>query len=108
MRRRGFSLVEVVVAVLVLEVGILGSMGLVLAAARTLRAAEALEVGVAAVEGVADSLAGVSGPVSGRRIGQHGLTTWTVSGGTVRIRHQPVSGAPSVEAAVLVAAQAPP
>lgn len=101
---RGFSLLEVVVALLVLEVGLLGSAAMLLTAARTLGTAEALEVGVGDVEGVADSLAGASNPATGSRTTVHGTTVWVVAeGGVARIRHRPASGRPVVEMELLLA-----
>ena len=64
--RGGFSLVEVVVALVVFEVGILGVLAMILRAQRTLVAATALESASRAVEWLADSLAiaGWGGPGS--------------------------------------------
>ncbi len=54
--KSGFSLVEVVVALVVLEVAILGAVGIVVVASTTMTEAEVIEWGVSAVEGTADSL----------------------------------------------------
>ena len=64
--RGGFSLVEVLVALVVLEVGLLGVLAMTLQAQKTLLAAVALESASRAVEWVADSLsfAGWGGPGS--------------------------------------------
>lgn len=55
--RRGFTLVEVVIALILLEVGLLASFSLLLVASDSLRRAERLEMSLATAEGVADSLA---------------------------------------------------
>jgi len=56
MSGRGFTLVEVVVALVLLEVAVLGVVGTLALARRTLAEAEALERGVTGVERVVDSL----------------------------------------------------
>lgn len=68
MSRGGFTLVEVLIALLLLEVGVLGAVGILVLAGRTLTEAERTERAVAALEGVADSLRAVAGPPApGRR-----------------------------------------
>jgi hypothetical protein len=57
--RSGFTVIEVVVALVVLEVGLLGTMGILTEASRVSRRAATLELGIAALEGVADSLLAV-------------------------------------------------
>jgi prepilin-type N-terminal cleavage/methylation domain-containing protein len=52
----GFTLVEVLVALVVLQVGLLGVAGTLWVAARTMGRADALERGVAVVESLFDSL----------------------------------------------------
>lgn len=56
---------EVVVALVILEVGLLGSLGVLTLATRTLERARRLEYAVAMVEGVADSLGVAPSPSSG-------------------------------------------
>jgi type II secretory pathway pseudopilin PulG len=53
----GFTLIEVVVALLVLEVAVVGAVGTLVLASTALRRAEALERAVATTEGVLDSIA---------------------------------------------------
>jgi Tfp pilus assembly protein PilV len=53
---RGFTLVEIVVAIVIFEVGVLGVLGTLVLASRTMARAEALERAVVTVERVADSL----------------------------------------------------
>jgi len=86
---RGFTLIEVVVALLVLEVGILGAVGTLLLATQTLTRAEVVERGVLEVEAALDSLhAGVL-PTSGHRIRAEGTLSWSASvGDAVRVRYR--------------------
>ncbi len=86
MSRTGFSLVEVVVALVVFEVGVLGTLAMTLQAQKTLLAAAALESGSRAVEWVADSLsyAGWGGP--GSIDTKQGLVRWSrEAGGLVTV-----------------------
>ncbi len=92
--RVGFSLVEVLVALVVLEVGILGVWAMTLQAQKTLLAAAALESASRAVEWLADSLsfAGWGGPGSIET--EQGLLRWTrEAGGLVTITFQGGPGA---------------
>jgi len=60
--RRGFSIIELLMALLVLQVGLLATAGTVFLAQRNLARAELMTRGVLAARRVADSLAGgVSG-----------------------------------------------
>ena len=74
--RGGFSLVEVLVALVVLEVGLLGALAMTLQAQKTLLAAVALESASRAVEWLADSLSseGWGGPGSIET--ERGLIRW--------------------------------
>ncbi len=84
--RRGFTLVEVLVALVVLEVGILGVMGTLVLAARTLSRAEAEEEGVAEVGRVADSLVAAGGGGDGgggHRRTARGEVVWSVAPGSM-------------------------
>lgn len=66
--RKGFTLVEVVVALLILEVCLLGVFGILVLANRSLTRAEMLESATATLEGVADSLASAVRLESGQRV----------------------------------------
>lgn len=74
-KRHGFTLVEVLVALVVLEVGLLGVVGSLTLAARLMTRAELIERGVAEVERAYDSLS-----TSGARAG---TATRIVDGGTL-------------------------
>lgn len=76
--RRGYTLLEVVAALLLLEVAVLGAVGTLTIAAHVLGEAEQLEHAVLAAEGVLDSLAGVASPVAGSRAFAGGELSWTV------------------------------
>ncbi len=92
--RGGFSLVEVVVALVVFEVGLLGVLAMTLQAQKALRAAVALESASRAVEWLADSLSftGWGGPGSIET--EQGLIRWTrEADGLVKVTFQGGPGA---------------
>lgn len=106
MSRKGFTLVEILVAMVVLEVGLLGVVGTLWLAATTLHRAESLEAGVAAMERAYDSLQAVPSPGSGRMPSPAGEVRWRVeAGGEVRIEYR--EGGDSVVAALYALAGAP-
>lgn len=80
MSRSGFTLVEILVALVVLEVGLLGVVGTLWLAERTLTGAEILERGVGVMEGVYDSLSSEAAPSDGWRPSPPGQVRWRVSG----------------------------
>ncbi len=104
-RRGGFTLVEILVALVVLEVGLLGVVGTLVLAARTLTRAELEEAGTADVERVFDSL--VAGRVTsgeGTVPSRWGEVRWTATaGGSLRL----VFGSPIDTALVVVEGIAP-
>ncbi|MEX2467733.1 MAG: prepilin-type N-terminal cleavage/methylation domain-containing protein [Gemmatimonadota bacterium] len=73
---RGFTLVEVVVALVLLEIGVLGVVGTFVIASRTMARAEVLERATLTVERVADSLSvdGMAGDGSSPFRG--GIVVW--------------------------------
>jgi prepilin-type N-terminal cleavage/methylation domain-containing protein len=81
---RGFTLIEVVVALVLLEIGILGVMGTLLLAGRTLTEAERTTRAAAAAAWVADSLDthGFAGPGVDSFPG--GFVRWEVAEGVSR------------------------
>lgn len=98
--RSGFTLVEILVALVVLEVGLLGVVATLTLAARILTRAELEEAGTSEVERVLDSLAalGVT-PGEGTVPSRWGRVEWTTTtGGRVRL----VFGAPVDSALVVV------
>lgn len=74
----GFTLVEVVVALLVLEVGVLGALATMVVAAETLRRAQGLERATGRVEAVLDSLRGGASPDSSSVLFDDVRIRWTV------------------------------
>ena len=92
--RGGFSLVEVLVALVVLEVGILGVLAMTLQAQKTLLAAIALEDASRAVEWLADSLSSTGWGGPGSIETEHGLIRWIrEAGGLVEITFEGGPGA---------------
>lgn len=80
--KRGFSLVEVVVAVTVLQVGVLGTLSLLALAGRTLTEAEQIERALLAATAVTDSLRSAEPPLSdGSRTGRGFRVAWRAEGG---------------------------
>jgi Tfp pilus assembly protein PilV len=76
--RRGFTLLEVVVALLVLEVAVVGVVGALALASSTLTRAEALERAVAEAQGVLDSLSGTRGVSADSAARPWGTVAWSV------------------------------
>jgi type II secretory pathway pseudopilin PulG len=88
----GFTLLEVVIALLVLEVAVVGLVGTLVLASSTLTRAETLEQAVATAEGVLDSLArGAAGADSSSFPG--GTVAWSVGdSGRVALRATDAAG----------------
>jgi len=86
-RTSGFTLVEVLVALVILEVGMLGVVGTLWLAAVTMSRAERTERGVAEVEKVYDSLVATELPASGAREGAGGTLRWEVAGRAIRVEY---------------------
>ena len=74
----GFTLLEVVIALLVLEVAVLGSVGILVVASQTLSRAERLERIAALAEGVLDSLAAAPSATAGSLVDAAAVVEWTV------------------------------
>jgi type II secretory pathway pseudopilin PulG len=105
--RGGFTLLEVVVALLVLEVAVVGLVGSLVLASATLTRAESLERAVATAEGVLDSLAATaivlagSVPHSGG-----GMVRWSVDdSGMVHVEATAASGETLLDMMSVVPAQ---
>ena len=79
-------MVEVLVALLIVEIGVTGAFGLMVLASRTLTDAEERERVLSAVEAVHDSLAWASAATSGTRAEPWGVLRWSVGdSGSIRI-----------------------
>jgi hypothetical protein len=90
-RASGHTLVEVIVALLVLEVGLLGAMGMLVLASASLRRADLQEEGTAQAFQIADSLSLLGSRGSG-----------TVERGPWRIEWEPAGDVTRVRAALAV------
>jgi len=84
---RGFTLLEVVVALLLLELAVLSALGTLTVASRQLGEAERMGRVVTEAEGILDSLDGAPIAESGSRDTPEGLIEWTVGvDGSVAMR----------------------
>ncbi len=77
--RRGFSLLEMVLALLLLQVGVLATVGLIHLSQRNLRRAELTMRGVLEAVWVGDSLSAEGSGASGRRVRPWGELQWSQS-----------------------------
>lgn len=77
----GFTLVEVVVALFVLELGVLGVLGTLVLASETLGRAERLDRAASRAEAVVDSLSAGSAPDTVSQTLADVRVSWTVDGG---------------------------
>jgi prepilin-type N-terminal cleavage/methylation domain-containing protein len=86
MTRKGFTLVEVLMAIVVLEVGLLGVVGTLVLASHNMRDAVSLERAVSEAERLYDSLTGAPSSGSGLSSVPNGRLRWSVSeGGIVQV-----------------------
>ena len=101
--RSGFTLLEVVVALLVLEVAVVGLVGSLVLASATLTRAESLERAVATAEGVLDSLAGAAEIHADSVVHTGGgVVRWSVDdSGRVRLQATEASGRSVLDLAVV-------
>lgn len=90
--RRGFSLVEIVVALTLLELGLLAVVGLSTLAARTLAEAAELQRAMGALEVVVDSLQEAGGWGAGERSVPPHLVRWWREDGELRVRVERLDG----------------
>ena len=84
--KRGFTLVEVLVALLIVEIGLMGALGLMVLGSRALTDAVEKERALSAFEAVADSLAWAPAATTGTRVEPWGVLRWSVGdSGSIRI-----------------------
>ena len=95
--RAGFSFVEVLVALVVLEVGLVGCAGTLVLAHRHMAAAEHLHHATHAAAAVADSLLAAGTMGAGQASEVWGDLRWSVAEGGLLLRAEDASGAPLLE-----------
>lgn len=104
--RAGFTLLEVVVALLVLEVAVVGLVGSLVLAASLLTRAEGLETAVATAEGVLDSLTRAQAAGSDSVAYTGGGLWWSIDdSGRVTLRAMQATGDTVLELSSSVAAR---
>jgi type II secretory pathway pseudopilin PulG len=102
---RGFTLPEIVIALLVLELAVVGAVGMLVLASATLSRAERLERAAARAEGVLDSLALTATPIDGTVSYEAGEIRWVVgAGGELRL----VAGGPTGDTVLDLTSILPP
>ena len=92
-KRAGFSLIEAMVALVVLQITLLGVVGGSLYALRLLRAAEGRQLAVLSVRSVLDSLLSSDRVSEGRRLERGVDIHWSPSGGALVVTASYPSGA---------------
>ena len=95
--RRGFTLVEVIVALMVLELGLVGCVATLLLAARVLNEARRLHVATQTATGVADSLLAGRASGGGERLAEWGRVRWTPGADGMDVRAEDRWGGTLVE-----------
>lgn len=99
--REGFTLAEVIVALVILQVGMIGCLGMLVVAHRRLALAERLHTATQAAAGVADSLfaAGAAGAglAAGEAVATWVTVRWEAGEGGVRLVGEDPSGAALVD-----------
>ena len=103
---RGFSLVEVVLALLLLQVGVLATVGMVLLSQRNFRRAELTLRGVLEAVWVADSLSGSGSGGPGATLRPWGEVSWVDA--STPVKGLRVSAVSSLEADTLATVLALP
>jgi type II secretory pathway pseudopilin PulG len=98
----GYSLVEVLVALVVLQVGLLGAAGLVVTASRQVATTVRLELALTLAEAVADSLLSRGWGGDGSRVDGPFVIEWSGSDGWAVVAVRPPDGAPLVRIPVPV------
>ena len=79
--RRGFTLAEILVSLVVLEVGLMGAAGMLLVADRTLNRARDTEWALQEARTIADSLSSAGATAGGESVVEVGVIRWEVSTG---------------------------
>lgn len=85
--RYGLTLVEVVIALVIVQIGVLGALSSLTLATRTFSDAFLLEAQIAEMTAALDSLAMVPSPSSGERISAVGRIRWLTRDGALLVWH---------------------
>ena len=90
--RAGFTMLEVIVALAIIEVGLVGTVGVLVLAHRALAEAEVLDEATHAAASAADSLLADGGAGAGSRELPWGRVRWSSSAGRLDVRAEAPSG----------------
>ena len=101
-RRQAYSLVEVVVALVLLEVGVLGAAGMVVMATRRVASTARMERALSLAEAVADSLLEGSWYGDGVRVEGAFVVEWSGGGGWAVVEARDAGGATRIRIPVPV------
>ena len=84
----GLTLVEVVIALVIVQIGVLGALSSLTLATRTLSEADRLETQIVEMTTALDSLAMVPNPNSGERLSAGGTIRWSTRDGALLVWHE--------------------
>ena len=90
--RAGFTLVEVVIALILLELGLVGCAQTLVLAQRHMAAAEGLHLATQRAAGVADSLLAAPAAAAGEAVEPWGTLRWAPGAGGLMLRAEDRSG----------------
>ena len=93
----GFTLLEVLVALAILEVGLVGTVGVLVIAQRDLSTAERLHIATQAAAGVADSLLAGNVADSGGEDAPWGRLRWSADEAGIELAAEELSGSRLIE-----------
>lgn len=98
----GYSLVEVIVALVILEIGVLGAAGMVVMAAREVASAAGMERELSLAEAVADSILAGGWGGDGQRVEGAFVVEWSGAAGWAVVEARDLDGGTRVRIPVPV------